>query len=119
MNYGGTAAMTADELYGEGWAFYKRGGMRGGAPLPAIDDPLDLLEWMKGFGAAMADYDLDGRYPAIQAALLDCGIDGDELEELLDAAEVIRDGEEFCRWPSGRPIRGFGLPTQAVNDEMG
>jgi hypothetical protein len=118
MNYGGTTAMTADELYGEGWAFYKRGGVRGGAGVPALDDPLDLVEWMKGFGAAMADDDLEGRYPSIQAALLDHGIDGDELEEMLQAAEAIRDGEEWCRWPSDRPIRGWGLP-EAANDEMG
>lgn len=105
--------------FGYGWAFYKTGGVRGGAPLPTLDDPLDLVEWMQGFAAAMADYDLDGRYPSIQAALLDRGVEGDDLEELLQAAEVIRDGEEFCRWPPGRPVRGFALPMEAANDEMG
>lgn len=110
--------MTADELYGEGWAFYKHGGVRDGAGIPALDDPLDLVEWMKGFGAAMAYYDLDGLHPSIQAALLDHGIDGDLLEELLQAAELILDGEDWCRWPSDRPIRGFGLPSQAANDEV-
>jgi len=105
--------MTESELYGEGWAFYKRGGVRGGEPLPALDDPLDLLEWMKGFGAAMADYDLDGRYSSIQAALLHCGVDGDLLEDLLQAAEVIRDGEEWHRWPADRPIRRFGHESRS------
>jgi hypothetical protein len=104
--------MNEDELFGQGWAFFTGGGLRNGDSVPALDDPLDLVEWMKGFGAAMADYDLDRRYPSIQAALLDCGVDGDELEELLEAAEVIRDGEEFCRWPSDRPIRGFGRENQ-------
>ncbi len=105
--------------FGDGWTFYTRGGVPGGAPYPALDDPLDLLEWMKGFAAAMADHGLKGWHPSIQAALLDCGVDDDALEELLLAAELLHDGEEWCRWPSGKPIRGWGLPRMAANDEMG
>lgn len=111
--------MSEDELFGRGWAFFTGGGSRNGSSLPALDDPLDLLEWMKGFGAAMADYDLDGRYPSVQAALLDCGVDGDLLEDLLQATEVIRDGEEWHRWPADRPIRGFehaGFGRTSVKD---
>jgi hypothetical protein len=106
-------AMETDELFAEGWSFFKRGGVRDGASVPALNDPLDLVEWMKGFGAAMADYDLESRYPSIQEALLDHGIDGDLLEELLEAAEVIRDGEEWHRWPADRPIRRFGHESRS------
>lgn len=101
--------MTADEIYGQGWAFFVGGGTRKGNPLPAYDDPLATIEWMKGFAAALADCDLFGHYPSIEAALVDFGITGELLEELLLACEVIRDGEEWCRWPSDRPIRSPGL----------
>jgi hypothetical protein len=66
-----------------------------------------LLDWLKGFCAAMADYDLDGQYPSVQAALLQYGIDGDLLETWLQAAEMSLDETEFTRWPSV-PVRGLG-----------
>ncbi len=107
------------EQFGNGWAFYKRGGVHGGAPVPTLDDPLDLIEWLNGFAAALADDDLDGEYPSIQAALLDCGIEGELIEELLEAAEVIHDSGEWCRWPSEWPTRGLWLPMETANDEVG
>lgn len=100
---------TEAEIFGKGWAFFVGGGggTRKGDPLPAYDDPLATIEWMKGFAAALADCDLFGHYPSIEAALVDFGITGELLEELLSACEVIRDGEEWCRWPSV-PVRGWG-----------
>jgi hypothetical protein len=55
----------------------------------------------------MADYDLDGRHPRIQTALLHYGIDGDWLEACLQATEKILDEAAFKRWPSS-PVCGFG-----------
>jgi len=94
----------SDTSWSYGWTFYKSG--RTGKP-PAGIDPVDLLDWLKGFCAAMADDDLDGRHPSIQTALLHQGIDGDLLEECLQAAEIIIDEAAFNRWPSV-PVRGFG-----------
>ncbi|WP_374091054.1 hypothetical protein [Methylomicrobium lacus] len=114
----------SDTSWSYGWTFYKTG--RTGKP-PASIDSSELLDWMKGFCAAMADYDLDGRHPSILAALLDYGIDGDLLETCLQTAEAILEEDEFKRWPAV-PVRGFGagnlrigpfvvvLP-EAANDE--
>ncbi|WP_305909430.1 hypothetical protein Q9L42_005525 [Methylomarinum sp. Ch1-1] len=88
--------------WAQGWAFYQTG--RGNVP---DEDSPELSEWMKGFCAAMADYDLEGEYPSIQAALMDYGIDADLLAACLDAAERITQEPEFNRWPSV-PVRGFG-----------
>jgi hypothetical protein len=117
---------TESNCWASGWAFYKYGGKA----IPAFNDPSDLISWIKGFAAAMADYDLYGVYPSIQMALLDHGIDGDLLEECLQAAELIVKEPAFNRWPSV-PLRGFSdgsalkagpfifvLP-KAANDEMG
>jgi hypothetical protein len=87
----------------EGLDFYKAGGV---GRVPDDDDP-GLIDWMKGFCTEMADYDLDGGYPSIQAALLDHGIDADLLEACLGTAERITKEPEFNRWPSA-PLRGFG-----------
>jgi hypothetical protein len=95
----------SDMSWSYGWTFYKTG--RTGKP-PAGIDPADLRDWIKGFGAAMADNDLECRHPSIQAALLHCGIDGDLLEECLRTAETILDEHAFNRWPSV-PLRGFGF----------
>lgn len=89
--------------WAQGWAFYKSGGQ---GFVPDEDDP-ELIEWVKGFGAAMSDYDLDRQHPSIQAALLHYGIDADLLAECLDAAEKILGEPEFSRWPSV-PVRGYG-----------
>jgi len=114
----------SDTSWSYGWTFFKTG--RTGKP-PADVDPAELLDWMKGFCAAMADYDLDCRHPSIQAALLHYGIDGDLLEACLQAAEAILEEDVFNRWPAV-PVRGFGdgnlrlwpfvfVPTDAANDE--
>lgn len=89
--------------WAQGWAFYKSGGK---GFVPNEEDP-ELIEWVKGFGAAMADYDLEGEYPSLQTALLDHGIDADLLAECLKAAERILAEPEFNRWPSV-PVRGYG-----------
>jgi len=114
----------SDTSWSYGWTFFKTG--RTGKP-PAGIEPAELRDWLKGFCAAMADYDLDCRHPSIQAALLHYGIDGDLLEECLQAAETIFEEDAFNRWPSV-PLRGFGggnlrlgpfvvaLP-EAANDE--
>lgn len=104
----------SDISWSHGWAFYKSCGS---GSLPSGDNPADLLDWMKGFGAAMADYDLDNEYPSIQAALLDYGIDGDLLEECLQSAELIVQEPVFNRWPPSRPIRGFGSLEKAAKDD--
>jgi hypothetical protein len=113
-----------DTSWSYGWAFYKTG--RIGKP-PADIGLAELRDWLKGFCAAMADYDLDGGHPSIQTALLHCRIDGDLLEECLQTAEAILSEAAFNRWPSV-PVRGFGggdlrigpfvavLP-EAANDE--
>ena len=89
--------------WAEGWAFYKS---TGAGTVPAEDDPA-LLDWMKGFGAAMADDDMEGEHPSIQTALLVCGIDADLLAACLNAAEKILAEPTFNRWPSV-PVRGHG-----------
>lgn len=111
--------------WAQGWAFFKSGGK---GFVPAEDDP-ELIEWVKGFGAAMADYDLEGEYPSIQTALLDHGIDGDLLAACLDEAERVLDEPVFNRWPSV-PVRGYGenglrdgpvvwvLPVAANDEEI-
>lgn len=124
--------MTDDETsaidpWAKGWAFYVGGG-KSDALLPLFED---CGEWIKGYCAAMADYDLEPyrEHPSIQAALLRHGIDGELLEVCLKAADAVVAGDEWNRWPSV-PTRGFGdnhpndapfvrvLP-EAANDEVG
>jgi hypothetical protein len=94
----------SDTSWSYGWTFFKTG--RTSKP-PADIDPSELRDWLKGFCAAMADYDLDNPHPSIQAALLHYGIDDDLLEECLQIAETILEEAAFNRWPSV-PLRGFG-----------
>lgn len=94
----------SDISWSYGWTFFKTG--RTGKPSADIG-PAELQDWLKGFCAAMADYDLDDPHPSIQAGLLHCGIDGDLLEECLQAADAILEENSFNRWPSV-PVRGFG-----------
>jgi hypothetical protein len=94
----------SDTSWSYGWTFFKTG--RTGKP-PADIGTAELRDWLKGFCAAMADYDLECRHPSIQAALLHYGIDGDLLETCLQTAESIFEDATFNRWP-GVPVRGFG-----------
>lgn len=89
--------------WADGWSFYKSAGADN---VLGEDDPA-LIDWMKGFGAAMADDDLEGEHPSIQTALLDYGIDADLLAACLNAAEIIVAEQAFNRWPSV-PVRGYG-----------
>jgi hypothetical protein len=80
--------MNKESLFDHGLAFFSGGGLRNGYPVPALDNPLDLLEWMKGFCAALAEGDPSRHYPNIRAALLDRGVDGDLLKKMLLAAGI-------------------------------
>lgn len=88
----------------DGWAFYISNGISD-EYLPLVDD---CVEWIKGYGAAMADDGLKTyrEHPSIMAALLYHVIDGDLLEACLLAAEIIPVSGEGCRWPSV-PVRGL------------
>jgi hypothetical protein len=93
------------EKFAAGFAFY-RSGRRSERLLPA-EGETDLAGWIKGFCCAMADDDTEGENPTVQMALLARGIDGDLLADLVDAAEAVASGDEWCRWPSV-PVRGWG-----------
>jgi len=105
----------AAEIYGQGWAYYT---CENHPPEygPWRHQGAELVEWMKGFCAAIADYDPElkpyQRHPTLQLALLDSVIIGDKLNDCLKAAEVALDGEEWCRWPSV-PVRGLGPSDKA------
>jgi hypothetical protein len=90
--------------WGDGWAFYKSNWKHDEFP-PPVDD---CIEWIKGYAAAMTDYDFESyrEHHSIQAALLHHGIVGYLLEACLLAAETVCAGGEWCRWPSV-PVRGF------------
>ena len=112
--------------WADGWAFYKGNGKQRKL-LPKADD---CLEWIKGYAAAQADYDLESfrEHGNIEASLVDHGISDDLLESCLVAAESILAGYEWCRWPSV-PVRkkdeqkdmhkNFGMAwiNEAANDE--
>jgi hypothetical protein len=95
----------------DGWAFYKGNGKTA----RFLPPPSGCCEWIKGYCAALADYDLESWqiHPSIQAALVHHGIDGDLLEACLLSAEAVIASEEWCRWPSV-PVREWS----AANDEM-
>lgn len=95
------------DYWANGWAFFKSGGQ---APFPDEHNP-ELIEWVKGFCAAMADYDPEGEYPTIEVALLAHDIDNTLLAACLDAAERVLEEPEFNRWPSV-PVRGYGDPNR-------
>lgn len=92
--------------YGLGWAFFKSDGVRGGAFLPLETD--NLVEWMKGFMAAQADYDVPQQYNSVEAALIDMDAEGVLLAKLLDAADTaLLPSDEWLRLPNV-PVRGRG-----------
>jgi hypothetical protein len=105
----------AADIYGHGWAYYL-GDKRPAEFAPGLHQEPELVEWMKGFAAAMADYDPGPTrtHPSIQAALVDLGIDGDLLEDCLKAAEQAVAGGEWCRWPSVH-VRGLGDAKAAID----
>ena len=72
--------------YGLGWAFFKMDGVRGGAFLPFESD--NLVEWMKGFMAAQADYDVPQQYGSVESALIDMDAEGALWAKLLNAADT-------------------------------
>lgn len=106
----------AAEIYGRGWAYY------------LSDDPPDefaplyegdeLCEWIKGFSAAIADNDIEpGRvYSTIEEALIDCDINGQQLEACLLAAEAVLKGDVWCRWPSV-PVRSKSFTAEYMIQE--
>lgn len=100
------------EIYGHGWAYYLS-DKRPAEFAPGHHQGAELVEWVKGFTAAMADNDLEPWriHHTIQLALLDCGVAGDLLEVCLQAAEVALAGDEWCRWPS--------VPVRGLADEVG
>ncbi len=78
--------MTAINDYGLGWAFFKNGGVASGEFLPFETD--NLVEWVKGFMAAQAEYDYPRQYKNVKAALVGNGVKGKLLTKLLEAAET-------------------------------
>lgn len=89
--------------YSLGWAFFKMDGVRGGAFLPFETD--NLVDWMKGFMAAQADYDVPQQYKSVEQALIDYDAEGALLAMLLDAADMALQGDEWLRLPYV-PVRG-------------
>ena len=89
------------DSYALGWTFFKCEGVRGGAFLPFTSD--NLVEWMKGFMAAQADYGC--QHKSVEAALIDLGVEGVLLVRLLDAATLALETSEWLRLP-GVPLRG-------------
>jgi len=109
--------MNDDELdesnaYGLGWAYYKSCGEYD--PPGLADD--DLAEWIKGFAAALAEYGQQ-EYSTIEVALADLRISGPLLEACLKAAEDVRQGGEWCRWPS-MSIRGLVRCDSPLDDPL-
>ncbi len=87
--------------FSNGFAFYKSHGIYTNmSPMYCFD----YIGWMKGFCCALADYDLDHEYPTIEQALTAVDIENYYVQELLNVAEHIVSGEEWCRW-SSIPIR--------------
>jgi hypothetical protein len=89
--------------YHLGWAFFNTYGVKGGCFLPLETD--NLVEWMQGFMAAQADYDLPQEYKSVEAALIDNGAEGVLLTKLLQAADSVASGDELCIVPNV-PVRG-------------
>lgn len=89
--------------FGLGWAFYKSNGSKTSYP----NKDTNSIEWIKGFCAAMADYEEFDGHTSISTALKHYAIDDNTLEEQLKAAEEALQGDEWMRWPSV-PVREAG-----------
>lgn len=95
----------AAKIYGHGWAYYLS-DRRPPELLPGLHQGPELVEWIKGYAAALANCDLIGDCPSIESSLRTDGIGGEILERLLTAAEILvsADSGEWMRWPS-IPVR--------------
>jgi hypothetical protein len=82
----------------DGWDFYKNNG----AKQEYLPQVADCEEWIKGYVAAMTDYDVESypKHHSILTALLHHGIAGDLLEACLCAAESVCTVGEQCSLPS-------------------
>jgi hypothetical protein len=89
--------------YGLGWVFFENNGVTGNEFLPFETD--NLVEWIKGFMAAQADFDYPKQYSSIESALISHGVKGKLLTQLLQAAETALQNDDWLRVPSV-PVRG-------------
>ncbi len=89
-----------NNAWADGWAFYRIAD-KSAHYLPTL---ANCDDWIKGFAAALADYDLMHENPSIQAALLNQGISGDLLDACLNSADAVVASDEWCRWPTV-PVR--------------
>lgn len=89
--------------YGLGWVFFENNGVAGNEFLPFETD--NLVEWIKGFMNAQADFDYPKQYASVEAALIGHGVKGKLLIQLLQAAETALQGNTLLRMPSV-PVRG-------------
>jgi hypothetical protein len=89
--------------YGLGWVFFENNGVAGSEFLPFETD--NLVEWIKGFMDAQADFDYQRQYTSVEAALVGNGVKGKLLTQLLQAAETALQNDDWLRVPSV-PVRG-------------
>ena len=85
-------------FYGFGWAFYKSCGDAFNDQLDhATDD--DIKEWLKGFLAAFADYEIENN--SVTATLKEFGFDDAKAHKfVLLAQQMINESDEWIRLPS-------------------
>lgn len=85
--------------FARGWAFYVGGGAAKGQLLPS--QTTEWRDWIQGFCSALADYGLgdDPKPRSIAQALSANGIHSEALEACLSAAQGVRQGGVWCRWP--------------------
>lgn len=88
--------------YGLGWVFFENNGVAGNEFLPFESD--DLIEWVKGFMAAQADFGT-AQYASVEAALVSHGVKGKLLVQLLQAAESALQADKWLNVPAV-PLRG-------------
>jgi hypothetical protein len=81
--------------YGLGWVFFENNGVTGNEFLPFETD--NLVEWIKGFMNAQADFDYQNQYSSVEAALVGHGVKGKLLTQLLQAAETALASDKLLR----------------------
>jgi hypothetical protein len=89
--------------YGLGWVFFENNGVAGNEFLPFETD--NLIEWIKGFMSAQADFDYPKQYASVEAALVGNGVKGKLLTKLLEAAETALASDKSLSVPIV-PLRG-------------